>query len=51
MRNTSEKYRLNSNDGESLPFENNIKINNTTIPPEEAAKMIKTHFAIVDRKE
>lgn len=51
MRNTSEKYRLNSRDGEKLPFENYIKIDNTTIPPQEVARRIKTHFAIADRKE
>ena len=50
MRKTSEKYRLNSYDGESLPFENYIKINNTTLAPDEAAKMIQTHFVIEGRK-
>jgi hypothetical protein len=50
MRKTSEKYRLNSYDGESLPFENYIKINNTTLAPDEVAKMIQTHFAIEGRK-
>lgn len=51
MRKTSEKYRLNSYDGESLPFENYIKIDNTTLAPDEVAKMIQTHFAIEGRKE
>ena len=51
MRRTSEKYRLNSYDGESLPFENYIKIDNTTLAPDEVAKMIQTHFAIEGRKE
>ena len=46
MRKTSEKYRLNSYDGEILPFENYIKIDNTTLAPDEVAKMIQTHFAI-----
>ncbi len=46
MRSTSEKYRLNSHDGESLPFENYIKIDNTNISPDEVARMIKEHFAI-----
>ena len=46
MRKTSEKYRLNSYDGENLPFENYMKIDNTALAPEEVAKMIKTHFAI-----
>lgn len=51
MRKTSEKYRLNSYDGENLPFENYIKIDNTTLAPDEVAKMIQTHFAIEGRKE
>ena len=46
MRKTSEKYRLYSYDGESLPFENYIKIDNTNLAPDEVAKMIKAHFAI-----
>ena len=51
MRNTSEKYRLNSYDGENLPFENYIKIDNTSLAQEEVAKMIQTHFEIDGRKE
>ncbi len=46
MRSTSEKHRLNSYDGESLPFENYIKIDNTNIPPDKVARMIKEHFVI-----
>ncbi len=46
MRSTSEKHRLNSYDGEVLPFENYIKIDNINIPPDEVARMIKEHFAI-----
>lgn len=46
MRSTSEKYRLNSYDGEELPFENYMKLDNTNIAPDEVAKMIKTRFAI-----
>ena len=46
MRSTSEKYRLNSYDGEELPFENYMKLDNTNIAPDEAAKMIKKHFGI-----
>mgnify|MGYP003292942945 CR=1 FL=1 len=46
MRRTSEKYRLNSYDGEELPFENYMKLDNTILPPEEAAQRILTHFAI-----
>ncbi|MBR6808165.1 MAG: AAA family ATPase [Clostridia bacterium] len=46
MRSTSAKHRLNSYDGEILPFENYIKINNTDIPPETVAKMIKERFKL-----
>ena len=46
MRKTSEQYRLNSYDGEVLPFENYLKIDNTNLSPEEVAKQIKTHFSI-----
>ena len=46
MRQTSEKYRLNSFDGEELPFENYLKIDNTALPPAEVAKMIRAHFQI-----
>ncbi len=46
MRATSEKYRLNSYEGEELPFENYLKIDNTNLAPDEVAKMIKAHFAI-----
>lgn len=38
----SEKYRLNSYDGEDLPFESYIKIDNTHLSPDVVAKMIKT---------
>lgn len=40
MRATSEKYRLNSYDGEELPFENYMKLDNTNPAPDEVAKMI-----------
>lgn len=46
MRVTSEKYRLNSYEGEELPFENYMKLDNTNLAPDEVAKMIKAHFAI-----
>lgn len=46
MRATSEKYRLNSYEGEELPFENYLKIDNTNLAPDEVAKVIKAHFAI-----
>ena len=41
MRATSEKYRLNSYDGEELPFENYMNP-----APDEVAKMIKALFSI-----
>ena len=37
------KYRVVSNPGE-LTFKNYIKIDNTTLPPDEVARMIKDHF-------
>ena len=46
MRATSKKYRLNSYEGEELPFDNYLKIDNTNLSPNEVAKMIKAHFAI-----
>ena len=46
MRATSEKYRLNSYDGEELPFENYMKLDNTNPAPDEVAKMIKALFSI-----
>ena len=41
MRATSEKYRLNSYDGE-----NYMKLDNTNPAPDEVAKMIKALFSI-----
>ena len=46
MRKTSEKYRLNSYDGEILPFENYLKIDNTNLTAEETARKIQQHFSI-----
>ncbi len=46
MRNTNEKYRLNSYEGEELPFENYLKIDNTSLSPEDVARQIKAHFKI-----
>lgn len=48
MRETSEKYRLNSYDGEKLPFEHYMKIDNTNLTPEDVAKRIKSYFAIAE---
>ena len=46
MRETSEKCRLNSYEGEELPFENYMKLDNTNLDPDKVAKMIQAHFAI-----
>ncbi len=51
MRETSQKYRLNSYDGEKLPFEHYLKIDNTNLAPDAVAKMIQSHFAIPERGE
>ena len=50
MRATSEKYRLNSYEGEKLPFEHYLKIDNTNLTPDAVAKMIQSHFAIPERR-
>ena len=46
MRKTSAKYRLNSYEGEPLPFENYLKIDNTNLSPEKTAEIINTYFKI-----
>ena len=46
MKATSEKFRLNSLDGEKLPFKNFLKIDNTNLSPHDVAKTIITHFDI-----
>ncbi len=51
MRRTSEKYRLNSYEGEKLPFENYMKLDNTNLPPEEAARKIMEYFTFEEPKE
>jgi len=51
MRRTSETHRLNSYDGERLPFENYLKIDNTNLSPEEVAKMIQKHFSLERNEE
>lgn len=51
MRSTSARYRLNSYDGEELPFENYLKIDNTNLSPEEVAKMIQNHFSLEGKEE
>ena len=50
MRRTSEKYRLNSYDGEELPFEHYLKLDNTNLSPDEAAQLILTRFGITEIK-
>ena len=44
IRKNSEKYRLNSFEGECLPFKNYMKIDNTNLSPEETARMIQRRF-------
>ena len=42
---TMEKYRLNSNDGETI-CPNHIKINNTNLEPEEVADQVVEYFKL-----
>lgn len=46
MRHTQATHRLNSREGEILPFESYLKIDNTNLAPNEVAKMIKERFEI-----
>lgn len=46
MRQTSAAQRLNSFEGEKLPFESYFKIDNTNIAPANVAKLIKKYFKI-----
>lgn len=43
LKNTMEKHRLNSNQGEIIR-ENYLKINNTNLSADEVAKLIKNRF-------
>lgn len=43
IKTSAEKYRLNSLEGE-IPYKNYIRINNTNMKPEEAARRIKEAF-------
>lgn len=43
--NDDKRFRCVSNDGE-IPFENYIKIDNTSLPPEDAARIIKERFSL-----
>lgn len=45
MLREDERYRLESMEGE-VPFENYIRIDNSDMRPEEAARMIKEKFAL-----
>ena len=49
MRKTSEKYRLNFCEGDVLPFEHYLKIDNTDLSPEKTAKMIAAHFNLATK--
>ncbi len=44
MIKTSQNHRLNSFDGEKLPFSSYFKLDNTNISPDSAAIIIKEHF-------
>ena len=46
MRHTSARHRLNSREGEILPFESYIKIDNTNLAPDEVARTIKKSLKI-----
>ena len=46
MRAGNAKYRLNSYEGEKLPFKHYMKLDNTHLSPEEAAQRIMDHFGI-----
>ena len=50
MRRTSALHRLNSRDGEDLPFESYLKIDNTHLTPDAVALQIKNYFHLPDRK-
>jgi len=45
LLNEDENYRLVSHDGE-MPFEDYIKIDNTNLPPESVAAMLKERFSL-----
>ncbi len=46
MRRTNGRHRLNSYDGEKLPFESYVKIDNTNLSPDVVAKIIINQFGI-----
>lgn len=51
MRSTSQRYRLNSYEGEALPFESFLKLDNTDLAPEEAAGRIQRYFSLGGAEE
>ena len=46
MRHTQATHRLNSREGEILPFESYLKIDNTNLAPDEVARTIKKSLKI-----
>jgi hypothetical protein len=50
MRHTQATHRLNSREGEILPFESYLKIDNTYLTPDAVALQIKKYFHLPDRK-
>ena len=46
MRHTQATHRLNSREGEILPFESYLKIDNTNLAPDEVARTIKNSLKI-----
>ena len=47
---TMEKYRLNSNEGETI-CPNHLKINNTNLEPDEVAEQVIEHFNLKDKSK
>lgn len=50
LLNTMEKYRLNSNEGETI-CPNHLKINNTNLEPDEVAEQVIEHFNLKERSK
>lgn len=47
---TMKKYRLNSNEGETI-CPNHLKIDNTNLSPEEVANIVTNHFGIPTKED
>ena len=47
---TMKKYRLNSNEGETI-CPNHLKIDNSNLSPEEVANIVTNHFGIPTKEE